>query len=219
MAYYFLRHGQSEGNAGGVIQGSSEYGLTALGREQARLAGRWFAAQGLRPSVLYSSPLRRAVETAQIVAAQLPHSPAPALMADMSEMDAGALAGLTREEAGKAYPEYITRSLDQRGCMAPFGGESYEDLQARLTRFIAHLEAQSGDVLTVAHGGSLYHLLKLWCGWPPPRHFFARINNCTSLKVVTREVAGHRIGELQWLVPLELMGQGAPGGMDSPDEG
>lgn len=219
MAYYFIRHGQSEGNAGGVIQGSSEYGLTALGREQARIAGAWLASIGLQPAAMFASPLRRAAETAQIVAAQLANLPQPVTAPEVTEMDAGALAGLTREQAGQAYPDYITRSLDERGCMAPFGGESYEDLQARLTRFINQIVSLQGDVLTVAHGGSLYHLLKLWCGWPTPRHFFARINNCSVLKVVTREVAGHRIGELQWLVPLELMGGGAPRGLDSPDEG
>ena len=72
MTLLLLRHGESEGNRAGVVQGGLDhYALTPLGREQAGAAARRLA--GLEIDVLYSSTLRRARETAEIVAAQTGH--------------------------------------------------------------------------------------------------------------------------------------------------
>ena len=89
------------------------------------------------------------------------------------EYHVGDIGGLTVEETAARYPGFEHRGLDERGCWAEFGGESYEDVQSRLARFIERVstEHHEYDVIAVAHGGSLYQLLKLWCGWPAPGHW------------------------------------------------
>lgn len=66
---YFVRHGQSETNASGHIAGSTDTPLTKLGRKQAKKAGK--AAKKLNIDLIVSSPLSRALETAQIIAKQI----------------------------------------------------------------------------------------------------------------------------------------------------
>ncbi|MEW6636961.1 MAG: histidine phosphatase family protein, partial [Actinomycetota bacterium] len=61
-----VRHGQSTANASGVWQGQMEFPLSDEGRHQARLAGRALAEKRL--DAIYSSPLSRAFETAEIIA-------------------------------------------------------------------------------------------------------------------------------------------------------
>jgi len=223
---YLIRHGQSEGNAGNVFQGTLEFPLTTLGREQASAMGRWLAAQGVAPLRVYSSPQARAHSTAELIHAQLrtPSGEPPALLLepDIREYHAGELSGKTLSEIEASYPDYVTRPLDERGCMAAWGGESYEEVQSRLIRFIARLReahAEGEDVVAVGHGGSLYQLIKLWCGWPVPRHFFTRITNCCCFKLGLREVAGHTVAELCWMLPVELVSAMVHPGVDSPPEG
>lgn len=226
MAIYLLRHGESEGNIQRINQGRIDMPLTERGRAQAATAGRWLAKLGVEPEVIYASPLRRAWETAEIVASHFAHAYSMHEAADVIEYHEGQLQGMRDDDIYEKYPEYKHRTLDQRGCMARWGGESYEEVQARLQNFMATVaelvtggqpvvvhhvhndqleQPKEKDVLAVAHGGSLYQLLKLWCGWPAPRHYFTRIANCTCFKLELREISGHLAGELQWMVPVELM--------------
>lgn len=226
MAIYLLRHGESEGNVRKINQGRIDMPLTERGREQAATAGRWLAGLGVQPEVIYASPLRRAWETAEIVIQQF--SGADTLVCqsevtqtgvsapprftmheepDVIEYNVGDISGLTVEEIHARHPGFEHRPLDERGCWTEFGGESYEDVQVRLGRFIERVsrEHSGHDVIAVSHGGSLYQLLKLWCGWPAPRHYFTHIGNCTCFKLQLRDIGGHCGAELQFMVPLDLM--------------
>jgi broad specificity phosphatase PhoE len=231
MAIYLFRHGESEGNVQRINQGRIDMPLTARGREQAATAGRWLAGLAIEPEVIYASPLRRAWKTAEIIAAQFSGAGVPAGQQagtetrpttrftmheepDVIEYHAGEAEGLSEEQMIERFPSYQHRGLDERGCWAEFGGESYEDVQTRLVRFIERVgrEHSEHDVVCVAHGGSLYQLLKLWCGWPAPRHYFTRIGNCTCFKLQLREISGHLGAELQFMVPVELMEASLHGG-------
>jgi broad specificity phosphatase PhoE len=223
VSIYLIRHGESEGNVQRVNQGRLDLPLTARGREQAVLAGRWLASLGVQPEGIYASPLRRAWETAEIIAGEFGGADTPVCQTEMDtqtevsappihhdpdviEYHAGEIEGLSADEINARYPAYGL-TLDDRGCFAQFGGESYEQMQQRLQRFIDRVgrEHRQHDVIAIAHGGSLYQLLKLWCGWPAPRHYFTRIGNCTCFKLELREISGHLGAELQFMVPFELM--------------
>ncbi len=65
--FYFMRHGESEGNRDGIMQGRTPFRLTETGRAQAREMGAWFRGRGI--DLVLTSPLPRASETAAIVAA------------------------------------------------------------------------------------------------------------------------------------------------------
>jgi broad specificity phosphatase PhoE len=144
-----VRHGQSEWNAEGRWQGQADPPLTDLGRLQAREAAR---ALGTVDAV-WASDLRRAVETATIVADHLGVGPV-VLDPDLRERDAGEFSGLTRPEITARYPGYLD---DGR---RPPGWEPDEALVARGLRALRAIAAEvpGGDVLVITHGGLVYAL-------------------------------------------------------------
>lgn len=214
MLFYLVRHAQSEGNAKGFFQGNIDTPLTPLGHRQAAFAADWLAGQEVKPDAVYTSPLCRAATTAEAITKKLGLPPATP-MDELREFRGGELEGLMPDEIHAKYAHYENRKLNERGDFSVFGGESYEEMQARLKKFIAAMEAKHKEddvIMAVSHGGAIYQLLKLWCAWPTPRHFFAYLGNCTCLKLRTREISGVKAAELQWMVPLELMGWHANGG-------
>jgi len=104
--YYltFVRHGESTGNAENRLQGQSDYPLSKKGRAQARaLAERWQSA-GVTFDCLISSPLARALETGQIIAAALK---IPVIKTEplWMERDNGKRSGMTWDEVQANYPD------------------------------------------------------------------------------------------------------------------
>jgi len=211
---YLVRHGQSEGNAQGFFQGNIDSPLTSLGQRQAAHLADWLAQQGLKPDAIYTSPLSRAAATAQTIADKL--GVGSAIPEEgLREYRAGKLEGLLPDEVAEKFPQYLRRGLEERGDFSAYGGESYEEMQGRLKAFIKMVIEKHGEqstVMAVSHGGAIYQLLKLWCAWPTPRHFFAKLDNCICVKLVLREIGGLNAGELQWMIPLELTGWHVDGG-------
>lgn len=144
-----VRHGQSEWNAEGRWQGQADPPLTDLGRLQAREAARALGAV----DAVWASDLRRAVETATIVADHLGVGPV-VVDPDLRERDAGEFSGLTRLEIAARYPGYLD---DGR---RPPGWEPDEALLARALRAVRAIAAEipGGDVLVITHGGLVYAL-------------------------------------------------------------
>lgn len=213
MAIYLIRHGQSEGNAGGFLQGSQDYGLSELGRRQAIALADWLNRQGIRPSVLYTSPLKRTLQTAQLLTEQL-ELPAPVARDELREYYAGKLEGLTYAQSVERFPHHAARTLNQRGDFSAYGGESREQMRSRLKRLIRDIQdlPAEDDIAVIGHGGCLYQLICLWCGWPAPRHIFTHLTNCCCLKLVLREISGRRVAQLHWFVTLELIAPNCAGG-------
>ena len=204
-----LRHGESEGNAQGRMQGRRDYPLSALGREQAALAAGFIAGCGLPLNAVYTSPLKRALETATI-AARHGIRPEPIVDEDLPEIGAGTLEGLNETEIRAAHPGFMQRPLSETGDFADYGGESNEDVQRRLTRLMARLEARhrasEERVLLVGHGGFHYQLVKALLCEPIPRVCILKFGNCTVSLLRMRERRGLYMGELVFHVPVELMG-------------
>lgn len=99
-----LRHGESVGNAENRLQGHADFPLSEAGREQARkLAARW-RAEGVKFDATVTSPLARALETAQIISEALG---IPRFETDplWKERDMGERSGMTIEEIRARYPE------------------------------------------------------------------------------------------------------------------
>lgn len=207
MPVILMRHGQSEGNLLRIFQGSLDYPLTELGREQAVTAGRWLAGRGMPLKAIYSSPLARASETAGIIAAETGVDNL-LLRPELREIHGGELQGLTSDECDERFPDYAGRGLPQGADFSEYGGESYAEANARIATFIAHMQHAHPEpawTAVVAHGGTLYQLLKQWCGWPVPRHFFVAMSNCVMICLAQREIRGHLGAELKWMLPLELL--------------
>ena len=145
------RHGQTDWNRERRWQGHADRPLTSVGREQARaLAGR---LEGVRLDAIYASDLRRARDTARIVAA--PHRLPVEEWRALREVDTGDWTGLTRPEAEARDPAGFAR---WREGEAPWhGGETYEQLAERVARAVVELASahEGGRVLVVTHAGAI----------------------------------------------------------------
>jgi 2,3-bisphosphoglycerate-dependent phosphoglycerate mutase len=209
MDILFVRHGESEGNARGLMQGRLDLGLSERGRAQARRLAGWLSERNFGWSTAWTSPLARAAETAKLIAeltGQPPAVPEP----DLAEIDAGSLEGLNRAQIIKRHPDFMKRPVTDLSDFAEFGGESYAEVQARAERLRGKLfrlhEGQLERVALVGHGGMNFQLLKLLICEPVPRVCIVRMGNCTATLVRVRERRGHLMGEVAWHVPVELMG-------------
>jgi probable phosphoglycerate mutase len=148
-----IRHGATDWNAAGLMQGHTDRPLSKAGREQfrsVRLPPGWAGA------ICLSSPLERAMETARLLG--LEPKPEPRLI----EMDWGEWEGRSlkelRAEQREAMAENEARGLDFR----PAGGESPRDVQERLKPLLAGL---SSPTIAVTHKGVLRALYALATGW------------------------------------------------------
>ncbi len=149
---YLARHGESDWNAANRFQGLSDRPLTELGRRQAEALADELATTA-SPSAIYSSPLRRAFETAAIVGTRTGLEPRP--VDDLREVDVGGWAGLSRSDVESRFPEGFRRWLD--GGEGWEDGESYADMSARVLAALTRVaESHPGDqVLVVSHGGPI----------------------------------------------------------------
>jgi broad specificity phosphatase PhoE len=154
MRLLLVRHGESTGNAADRIQGLNDEPLTELGREQAQALAYRLRAQ-YAPSALYSSPLRRARQTAEIIAAALELS--VRVEDGLKEYDPGVVTGMRLEEVQAQYPEIARRWAEDSWRVPIPGEEGVEAFQQRVMAAIgAIVAAHDGEtVAVVAHGGTL----------------------------------------------------------------
>ena len=158
---YLVRHGESEWNRRGRIQGRRESPLTDVGRAQAAALGRMLREALPDPGIdVVASPLERAFETATIIAHELGRATgraaAPgAVRADrrITDFNVGVLAGYPGWDAVAAdYPELARLRLEDPLRFHPPGGESGADVLARVRSFLGERRAAGRDTLVVCHG-------------------------------------------------------------------
>ena len=145
------RHGQSDWNADKRWQGHSDRPLTQKGRGQAEALGARLAHIDL--DAIYSSDLRRARDTAAVVADS--QGLDVRIEPDLREVDVGSWAGLTRAEAEERFPEGFARWT--KGYPGWEDGESYEAMTDRVIAAVKRIAAEHRDerVLVVSHGGPI----------------------------------------------------------------
>jgi broad specificity phosphatase PhoE len=158
-----VRHGQSTANASGVWQGQSEYPLSDEGRLQARLAG--LALRGERFGAIYSSPLERAFETAEIIAREAGLTVPVVRVAGLSERAGGILEGKTWAEQEERSPELAKKflSLPEEERWSLVGAETDGEVLARFERAVAEIRDRhpGGErLVVVSHGGAMRAFLR-----------------------------------------------------------
>jgi probable phosphoglycerate mutase len=179
MRLILVRHGQSEGNAAGVVQGRVDFGLSLLGEEQARATGDRLASTKVDRVV--SSPLLRAYQTANAVAA--PHSLEVVRDHGLAEYDIGDASGLTSAEIRERYPHVM--EAYRRGERPGFPGEEGRDaFQERVLQTVAHLRELPGTTVAVAHGGVISLLCSVAIGLDQRfRPGVFQVANCSITKI------------------------------------
>jgi broad specificity phosphatase PhoE len=210
-----VRHGQSTANRDGILQGRYDSPLSDLGRLQAAQLGAWFCRQKTVLDAVYSSPLTRARDTAQLVTEQLGRPPV-VIEPDLAEIHAGQMQEKTGPVLRRDFPTFYQRGIEGLGDYSEFGGESYDDVQRRVSRVLGSLAERHRDgeqrVLLVSHGGFLFQLAKALICSPVPRVLFLRFSNCSATRLNVRERRGTYIAEIEWHMPLELIGGDPSGG-------
>jgi 2,3-bisphosphoglycerate-dependent phosphoglycerate mutase len=159
-----VRHGQSEWNLKNLFTGWKDPGLTGLGVEEARTAGRRLKARGLSFDVAFTSALSRAQETLRLILEEI-GKPELRTIRDqaLNERDYGDLSGLNKDEARKRWGEEQVHLWRRSYDVSPPGGESLKDTVARaLPYYVQEIlpYVLGGErVLVAAHGNSLRALV------------------------------------------------------------
>jgi alpha-ribazole phosphatase len=126
------------------------------------------ALAGVELPAVYTSPLSRAAKTAQAVAAR--HGLRPTLVPGLREIDFGEVDGLQFEE----YPVELRAALLDAPATVRFpGGESYEELRARVVAALGDIVSRHRDetVAAISHAGAIRAALATWLGVPPEASF------------------------------------------------
>jgi 2,3-bisphosphoglycerate-dependent phosphoglycerate mutase len=159
-----VRHGQSEWNLKNLFTGWRDVDLTEQGVSEAREAGRKLKAQGLTFDVAYTSALKRAQRTLDLMLEEMGQTGLP-IVKDLAlnERDYGDLSGLNKDDARMKWGEEQVHIWRRSYDIAPPGGESLKDTLARtLPYYVTEIlpRVLRGErVLVAAHGNSLRALV------------------------------------------------------------
>ena len=166
-----VRHGQSVWNASDRFAGCTDITLTDEGREEARALGRWLADAGHQPTRVYTSALRRAIETADLALAAAGAPDVRAVRTPvLDERHYGALQGVARTAAVRQYgAEQVARwrrTVDARPPLDAEGrAESLADVRERVAPFVRDVllpaAAAGQQVMVVSHGNTMRMLSQL----------------------------------------------------------
>jgi 2,3-bisphosphoglycerate-dependent phosphoglycerate mutase len=159
-----VRHGESEWNRLNRFTGWKDVGLTEEGMAEAHRAGAMLKETGQRFDCAFTSTLKRAHNTLDIILEELGQGRLPTVKAAaLNERDYGELVGINKDEARKRWGAEQVHLWQRSYDIAPPGGESLKDTAARVVPFFEKWivpELQKGkSVILVAHGNSLRSLI------------------------------------------------------------
>lgn len=152
---WLVRHGETEWSRSGQHTGLTDVPLTDAGRDQARLLRRKLGHRQF--ALILSSPMSRALETARLGG----FGDRVEIDPELHEWNYGRYEGLTTAEIRTAVPGWTvwTHPIP--------GGETADEVAARVDRVIARIRAAPGDAALFAHGHVLRVLTARWLGLPP----------------------------------------------------
>ncbi len=176
-----VRHGQSEWNRLNLFTGWRDPDLTEKGVIEARWAGRVLRDFGIRFDHAFTSRLRRAQNTLDIILDVMGQSGVPIERDEaLNERDYGQLSGLNKDEARQRFGEDMVMRWRRSYDIPPPGGESLKDTAARvLPYYEAHIwpvVASGKTVIVAAHGNSL-------------RALIMRLEGLSGEQIIQRELA------------------------------
>jgi 2,3-bisphosphoglycerate-dependent phosphoglycerate mutase len=159
-----VRHGQSEWNLKNLFTGWRDVDLTELGITEARTGGEALAATGIKFDIAFTSALKRAQNTCQIILDCVGQSGLETIKDQaLNERDYGDLSGLNKDDARAKWGEEQVHIWRRSYDVPPPGGESLKDTGARvwpyyITEILPQVLAGK-TVLVAAHGNSLRSLV------------------------------------------------------------
>ncbi len=179
LTLYLIRHGEIEGSAFRKYTGSIDVVLSKNGIEQIKVVSTFFndillhkpetirskisldtekdtqqqAESGLLLDAIYASPLKRALDSAEIIAA--PYRIKPFIFKGLREMSFGKWEGMTFDSIKQQYPEAFNAWTNNPFKNRPVGGESIKEVSERVINVLHQVLSRhsSGNIAIVAHGG------------------------------------------------------------------
>jgi broad specificity phosphatase PhoE len=144
-----VRHGETDWNASEIFRGRTDLPLNEAGRKQAEMLGEYLSQEQI--DIIYSSPLKRAVETAVAIAGH--QAIEVNTVANLTDFNFGEWQGLPRGEVAEKYAELYRDWLDTPEQIKIPGGESLEDVRSRALPFVedAVLRCVEGRIVFVSH--------------------------------------------------------------------
>ena len=143
------RHGETDWNTAEVFRGRADVDLNGTGLRQAELLGEYLSGEKI--DFVYSSPLKRAVQTAEAIAGR--QALEVNIVQNLIDFDYGEWQGLAHREVKEKYPELYQDWLDTPEQVRIPGGESLEDVRSRAMPFVedAVMRCGEGRIVFVSH--------------------------------------------------------------------
>lgn len=167
LRLYIVRHGQTEFNVEGRLQGRMDSPLTEKGLRDAEALGKYLS--DISFDAVLASPSKRAQRTAEIICSGKDIS--IQVEPDMREINLGSWEGRTKEEVLRAYPQEGEIFYNKPHLYKPLEGDSYYDVQERAAAAIKRLtdEYQEGNILIVTHTVVVRAIVAYFMGYPMER--------------------------------------------------
>jgi len=150
-----VRHGESEWNRAGRIQGQVNSPLTDLGINQAKAIRDYLSGILLNQELeIYTSPLDRAIQTAEIIAQGIDHPSSKIIIEErLNDFNVGEISGTFGwDKVAEIFPEQAQLRLQDPMRFHPSGGESGAEFEARLRSLLEDLKDDGTLKLMVSHG-------------------------------------------------------------------
>jgi len=160
-----VRHGETAWNQERRIQGgSSDTDLSEVGKEQAARLG--LELKDTEISAIYSSPLKRALDTAQAIASY--HNLTVQIETDLREMEVGELEGVSIADMGTSFGQFLLNWRQGLGTAKLPGGESVAELADRVWATVQSIKNKHdhGNVVVVSHFFTCVATICKAMGWP-----------------------------------------------------
>ena len=157
MKLYLIRHGQSEANSAAMHSGWSQVSLTAKGEGEARAVGDRLRRETLTFDRIYTSDLRRAMQTHALALLDTTARTTPLIR----EVNVGTLAGRLIADCTREMGEpYL--AAKSRFDFRTWGGENYEMFCTRILQFVRQIEQEDGETAAAfCHGGVIHAVLDM----------------------------------------------------------
>ncbi len=187
MKLYLARHGRTDMNEAHRLQGKTDTTLNENGRKQAEATARILKEKGVFPTVILSSPLQRAIETAMLLTGKERSQ----VETDdrLEEMSFGVYEG---ENMDLVDPDFTRRFFDEPHTYEPpENGESYSEMLERVASLMEDLRekmkkgiyGEEDQVLLVSHGALGHGILAYLANTPVEDYWVQTVNNCAVVEL------------------------------------
>ena len=207
MKLILLRHGETDVNAAGRLQGSTDSTLTELGRRQARDLG--VASLAWKPVAVYTSPLSRARDVANQIGSKtgVPVTIEPRII----EMEMGALEGVTIQQMRDGWPDLYQGWRRDASSVTMPDGECLGDVQVRATAAIDDFDQRHGvdeTVIAVTHNFTIRCIVAAVLDLPLANinHMDLSLGSRTTITTGQRGRRLHAYNAVDHLAPANRVG-------------